>query len=126
MWPQSVLLDPSVVIEESPRRAWIALCCWIVVLTADSILLHWEPDASWLFMADAPLSRPLSSAHTWLLWDEVTTPVLARTPQTLWKQCCVASHRQSKLYQTRVPNLVHKNGHFRNHSLDFWNSLKKL
>lgn len=55
-------------------------------------------------MADAPLSRLLSSAHTWLLWDEVTTPVLARTLQTLWKQCCVASHCQSRLWsETRVP-----------------------
>lgn len=56
----------------------------------------WEPDASWLFMADAPLLRPLSSAHTWLLWDEVTSPVLARSSQTFWKQCCVTSPHHIK------------------------------
>lgn len=27
-------------------------------------------------------------------------------------------------YQTRVPNLVYKNGYFNNHSFDFWNNLK--
>ncbi|KAK5919952.1 hypothetical protein CgunFtcFv8_023804 [Champsocephalus gunnari] len=73
---------------------------------SDSIPLHCEPDASWLFMADARVLRPLSSAHTWLLWDEVTTPILARTLQTPWKQCCFTSHRLSK-NQTRITNLVY-------------------
>lgn len=90
-------------------------------LTADSIPLHCEPDASWLFMADARVLRPLSSAHTWLLWDEVTTPILARTLQTPWKQCCFTSHRLST-YQTRITNLVYKYGH--HPFFIFWNSYK--
>lgn len=89
-------LVPSAVVQER-LQSMVHTVLVDCGLTTDSIPLCCEPNASWLFMADAPLSRPLSSAHTWLLWDEVTTPILARTPQTPWKQCCVTSQSQSKL-----------------------------
>ncbi|KAI9544278.1 hypothetical protein NQZ68_001149 [Dissostichus eleginoides] len=97
--------DPGVEARE-PLQSLALTVLLDCTLTADSIPLHCEPDASWLFMADARVLRPLSSAHTWLLWDEVTTPILARTLQTPWKQCCFTPHRQSK-YQTRITNLVY-------------------
>lgn len=70
--------NPDAAEQAVPRSPDHSVLC--AVVTADSILLLREPDAAWLFMADAPRLRPLSSAHTWLLWDEVTATILARAP----------------------------------------------
>lgn len=100
--------------SRQPCRAHVNVCFWfIVVRQLIQSLCPGRADASLLFMADAPQSRPLSWAHTWSLWDEVTTLVLACTSQTVGNSLVPPL----TFTLTSQSNLVHMTGHFYNHKL---------
>lgn len=67
----------------------------------DPEVLGFQPNAPWLFMADASQWRLLSSGHTWLLWDEVTTLTLSHTPLTPSIPCIVLLSATIGLFTNR-------------------------
>lgn len=69
-------------------------------------------------MADGRVSGTLPSAHTWLLWDEVTAVILACTPDPFANT--IASYHEPK--NQRVLKLMNNSSCLMNHFSDFWNT----